>query len=168
MRTSRAYDAPMPITLKDLEGYIERDMDADTAKGFADAEPVSLAASIVPVAPFLRTLPKHAATSLASFDAKIRGGKFPTIPCLDIMDDCTYGFDFVKNGVEVLDTDRNEVASEESSIEDHTQFDNLDVFLWSMIRLGAVRKKKLAKKDIANDFETLAQPGALFLLEELG
>jgi hypothetical protein len=184
----------MPIKLKDLEGYVERDMDADTAKWFADAERVSIADSIVPVAPFLKTLPKHAATTLASFDAKIRGGKFPAIPCLDIMDDWTYGFDFVKNGVEVIDGDGNDVASkvwslaldgggnhyiqltngkvaiwfhEESSIEEHTQFDNLDVFLWSMIRLGAVRKKKLAKQDIANDFEILAQPGALFLLKEL-
>ena len=35
------------------------------------------------------------------------------------------------------------------------------------LRLGAVRAKKLAKKDIEGDFETLAQPGALFLLNEV-
>lgn len=184
----------MPLSLSQIDGYVERGLDADAAKWFADAARVSIADSIPPVNAFAAKLPAKASKSLLAFDAKVRGGKFPTVPCLDIMDDWTYGFDFVKNGVEVLDGDGNDVAAdvwtlaldgggnhylqlpngkvavwnhEESSIEDHTQFEDLDVFLWSMLRLGAVRAKKLAKADIAGDFEALAQPGALFLLNEL-
>jgi hypothetical protein len=53
---------------------------------------------------------------------------------------------------------------EESRIEHHTQFDDIDVFLWSMVRIGALRAGVIGYPDVEADFDALAQPGALVLL----
>jgi hypothetical protein len=135
---------------------------------------------------------KHRA-SLKAFDALVRAKKFPVIFGLDISDDWTYGFDFAKNEATILDEEGKEVDAEtvyalgcdgggnywlvtddgrvvvwnheEDSIEAHTQFASLDVFLWVIVRLAAVRAKKLAKKDVEKDIRALKQGGADFLLD---
>ncbi|MGW6512499.1 hypothetical protein ACWGCP_34145 [Streptomyces niveus] len=46
-------------------------------------------------------------------------------------------------------------------IEPHTQFDNLDVFLWSVVRSHAVRAGALDLAAVEPDFRSLGQPGVL-------
>jgi hypothetical protein len=50
---------------------------------------------------------------------------------------------------------------EEQVLEDSTRFDNLDVFLWSVVRHGAVRAGVLDLSSVEEDFHSLAQPGVL-------
>ncbi|WP_234311751.1 hypothetical protein [Streptomyces griseus] len=49
---------------------------------------------------------------------------------------------------------------EEEVIEAHTQFDNLAVFLWSVVRYHAVRAGALDLAAVEADFRALGQPGA--------
>lgn len=50
---------------------------------------------------------------------------------------------------------------EEEVIEAGTQFDNLDVFLWSVVRYHAVRAGVLDLAAVEADFRALGQPGVL-------
>lgn len=109
--------------------------------------------------------------------------------CLDIYD-WSYAFDFEANGCQILDSDHETELSdddvwsigadgggnyyvvltsgrvavwfhEEEVIEANTQFDNLDVFLWSIVRYRAVRAGVLDLAAVESDFRTLGQPGVL-------
>ncbi|SNY30162.1 hypothetical protein [Paractinoplanes atraurantiacus] len=52
---------------------------------------------------------------------------------------------------------------EEEVIEADTRFDNLDVFVWHMVRHRAVRKGVLSRDDVEADFAALGQDGAKIL-----
>ncbi|WP_225882060.1 hypothetical protein [Streptomyces aureocirculatus] len=85
-----------------MTGYVERDLDADLARWFADAPRAELPASTRPVDPFLARLPRDAATALAGFDRRARAGALPQV--LDIHD-WSYAFDFAANDCRILDSD---------------------------------------------------------------
>jgi hypothetical protein len=181
------------ITLADLTGYIERDLDAELARWFPDAPRVTIAPTVRPVEPFLARLPADAARALEAFDRRVRAGTLARIWGLDITSHWSYGFDFAANEVEVLDEDgevditddvwclaldgggnhyvvltSGRVAvwnHEEGTIEGHTDFDNIDVFLWSMVRVAALHSRVLGYPDIEPDIDALAQRGALFLVD---
>ncbi|MFJ7961383.1 hypothetical protein ACIQ62_34330 [Streptomyces sp. NPDC096319] len=173
--------------LSELTGYIERGLDQDLARWFPDAPPVSMPTPPRPVDPFLARLPRDAATALAAFDRKVRSGTMRQ--CLDVYE-WTYGFDFATNDCTVLDSDYatelgdDDVWSlgadgggnlyvmrtdgrvavwfhEEQVLEDGTDFDNLDVFVWSAVRYRAVRAGVLDLAAVEADFRSLAQPGVL-------
>lgn len=177
----------MALTLADIAGYVDRDLDADLARWFASEPRVSLPADTRSVAPFLAKLPASAAASLAAFDRRVRSGEMADF--LDIAD-WSYGFDFAANECTVLDSDYETelpgdgvwslgadgggnyfvvLASgrvalwfhEEQVIEGHTQFDDLDVFLWSAVRHRAVRRGVLDLAEVEEDFHALGQPGVL-------
>ncbi len=182
------------MKIESLAGYTQKGLSGDVAEWFADAERCEVdEEGIRPLAGFLKHLDKRHHASMKAFDALVRGGKWPSISGLDIMDDWTYGFDFAKNDVNVLDeegeeVDRESVYSlgcdgggnhymvvedgrvvvwnhEEDSIEGHTQFASLDVFLWVMLRLAAVEDGKLAQSAVEKDIRSLKQGGADFLLD---
>ncbi|MEU8777105.1 hypothetical protein [Streptomyces sp. NPDC048606] len=48
---------------------------------------------------------------------------------------------------------------EEEAIEEGTGFDDLDVFVWTMLRYHAVRAGVLDPVEVERDFRTLGQPG---------
>ncbi|MFC7244149.1 hypothetical protein ACFQO7_16880 [Catellatospora aurea] len=177
----------MILALDHLAGYVDRDLDADLARWYPDAPTVSIPAEVRAVEPFLAKLPPAAAAALSAFDRRVRSGAMPQF--LDIYD-WSYGFDFAANECEILDSDYTTVVSgddvwsigadgggnyyvvltsgrvavwfhEEQVIEADTQFDNLDVFLWSVVRHGAVRAGVLNRSDVEGDFRSLNQPGAL-------
>ncbi|WP_040777861.1 hypothetical protein [Nocardia pneumoniae] len=177
----------MTLTLADLVGYTERDLDTDLARWFPDSEPVHLPEQTRPVAAFLERLAPTDAAALAAFDSRVRSGRLPQF--LDIFD-WSYGFDFAGNDCRVIDADypteltdddvysigadgggnlyvllaNGQVAvwfHEEQVLEGGTRFDNLDVFLWSFVRYRAVRAGKLARSAVAADFRALGQDGAL-------
>ncbi|MEU6230356.1 hypothetical protein [Streptomyces sp. NPDC047042] len=178
----------MPITVEQLAGYVDRDLDADLARWFPDAPRADIPASTRPVEPFLARLPGDAATALAGFDRRVRSGTVPA-GFLDIYD-WSYAFDFADNDCQILDSDYETELSdddvwsigadgggnyyvvltngrvavwfhEEEVIEDETQFDNLDVFLWSVVRYRAVRAGVLELAEVEADFRALGQPGML-------
>ncbi|MFJ3666787.1 hypothetical protein ACIPSE_10075 [Streptomyces sp. NPDC090106] len=178
----------MSLTLDDLVGYGERGLDADLARWFPDEPKVDFPEPVRPVEPFLSKLSPEAATALAGFDRRVRSGALPG-GFLDIHD-WSYGFDFEANGCQVLDSDyetelpADDVWSlgadgggnyyvvlpngriavwfhEEEVIEADTQFDNLDVFLWSVVRYRAVRAGVLPLAEVEADFHALGQPGVL-------
>ncbi|MEU9735163.1 hypothetical protein [Streptomyces sp. NPDC048002] len=177
----------MPLTLDQLAGYVERDLDADLSRWFAGEPGTGIPESTRPVDPFLARLPKASATALAAFDRRVRSGAVPE--ALDIHDWC-YGFDFAANDCRILDSDYATELSdddvwsigadgggnyyvvladgrvavwfhEEEVIEAHTRFDNLDVFVWSLVRYHAVRAGALTLGEVEADFRALGQPGAL-------
>ncbi|MEU8898923.1 hypothetical protein [Nocardia sp. NPDC048505] len=182
----------MALTVADLVGYTDRDLDTDLRRWFPAAEPVLIPEQTRPVAPFLaRLAPEHAA-ALAAFDRRVRSGRMPQF--LDVFD-WTYGFDFAGNDCGILDSDyeteltdddvysigadgggnlyvvltNGQVAvwfHEEEVLEENTRFDNLDVFLWSFVRYRAVRDGVLARSAVEQDFHALGQDGAL--VPELG
>ncbi|MFI9408049.1 hypothetical protein [Nocardia sp. NPDC052316] len=177
----------MSITIADLVGYTDRDLDADLARWFSDAEPVEVPDETRPVAPFLERLAPADAAALAALDRRVRSGRLPQF--LDIFE-WSYGFDFAENDCGILDSDYETELSdddvysigadgggnlyclltngqvavwfhEEEVLEAGTRFDNLDVFLWSIVRYGAVRAGKLPLPEVAADFRALGQDGAL-------
>ena len=177
----------MPLTVDQLAGYVDRDLDTDLARWLANNPRVDIPASTRLVEPFLAKLPHDAATALASLDRKVRSGTMAQI--LDIYD-WSYGFDFAANDCGILDSDyATELSSddvwsigcdgggnyyvvltsgrvavwfhEEQVIEANTQYDNLDVFLWSVVRYHAVRAGALDLAAVEADFRSLGQPGAL-------
>lgn len=93
----------MSLTVDQLTGYAERDLDADLARWFPEAPRVDVPASTRPVGPFLAKLPPDAATALAAFDRRVRSGTLPG-GFLDI-DDWSYAFDFGANDCRILDSD---------------------------------------------------------------
>ncbi|MEU1557949.1 hypothetical protein ABZ517_35345 [Streptomyces scabiei] len=178
----------MSLTVDQLNGYGERDLDADLARWFPGAPRVDVPASTRPVAPFLAKLPPDAATALAAFDRRVRSGTLPG-GFLGIYD-WSYAFDFAANDCQILDSDYETELSdddvwslgadgggnyyvmlangrvavwfhEEEVIEAETQFDNLDVFLWSVVRHQAVRAGVLDLAAVEADFHALGQPGVL-------
>ncbi|MBM2618775.1 hypothetical protein JIG36_24765 [Actinoplanes sp. LDG1-06] len=180
----------MPLSPADLAGYVDRDLDTDLARWFAGTEPITLDGDVRPVEPFLARLAPADAAALAAFDRRVRSGTMPAF--LDIAD-WVYGFDFAANGCGILDSDyateltdddlyavaadgsgsyyvvltNGQVATwfhEEEVVEGHTRFDNLDVFVWTMVRYQAVRDGKLTWADVQDDFDALAQDGAAILL----
>ncbi|MBU2669624.1 hypothetical protein KOI35_39550 [Actinoplanes bogorensis] len=182
----------MTVTLTDLAGYIDRDLDADLARWFPDDEPITLEEEVRPVEPFLDRLSPAGAAALAAFDRRVRSGAMPQF--MDIAD-WVYGFDFEANGVEILDSDYeteltdDDVYSigadgsgnyyvvltdgqvavwfhEDGALEEDTRFDNLDVFVWTMVRYRAVRSGRLDRAEVEDDFRALGQDGVLH--EELG
>ncbi|WP_067980134.1 hypothetical protein [Nocardia caishijiensis] len=182
----------MTLTLAELTGYTDRGLDADLARWFPDADPVSIPTETRAVEPFLERLAPADAAALAAFDRRVRSGRMPQF--LDIFE-WSYAFDFAANGCGILDADYStELADddvfslgadgggnlyvllttgqvavwfhEEEVLEGDTRFDNLDVFLWSYVRYRAVRAGRLALADIEADFTALGQDGAL--AEELG
>ncbi|MDI1460755.1 hypothetical protein QEZ54_07245 [Catellatospora sp. KI3] len=178
----------MALTLDHIYGYVENGLDDDLARWFPSAPRVSLPATTRAVEPFLSRLPSGAAASLAAFDRRVRSGSMADF--LDIAD-WSYGFDFTANECDLLDADyttttvsgddvwsigadgsgsyhvvlaSGQVAlwfHEEQVIEGHTRFDNLDVFVWSVVRYRAVRAGALDLASVENDFRALAQPGVL-------
>ncbi|MEW2523612.1 hypothetical protein [Streptomyces sp. NPDC047071] len=177
----------MSLTVDQLTGYVERDLDADLARWFPGGPRVDVPASTRPVAPFLARLPRDAATALAGFDRRVRSGTLPGV--LD-MADWSYGFDFAANDCRILDSDYetelcdDDVWSvgadgggnyyvvrtsgrvavwfhEEEVIEARTQYDSLDVFVWSVVRYHAVRAGVLDLAAVEADFRALGQPGVL-------
>ncbi|MQS38532.1 hypothetical protein [Streptomyces katsurahamanus] len=177
----------MPLTVDQLTGYVDRDLYNDLARWFPDEPRVDIPASTRPVEPFLAKLPLDAATALAGFDRRVRSGSLPQ--CLDIYD-WSYAFDFKANDCRILDSGYETELSdddvwsigadgggnyyvvltsgrvavwfhEEEVIEAGTQFDNLDVFLWSIVRYHAVRAGVLDLAAVEADFHALGQPGAL-------
>ncbi|MCP2315693.1 hypothetical protein APR12_001026 [Nocardia amikacinitolerans] len=177
----------MTLTLADLVGYTDRDLDADLARWFPDATPVQVPEQTRPVTPFLARLAPADAAALAALDRRVRSGRLPQF--LDIFS-WSYGFDFGENGCGLLDSDyTTELADddvysigadgggnlyvvltngqvavwfhEEEVLEGGTRFDNLDVFLWSFVRYRAVRAGKLARSAVEADFVALGQDGAL-------
>ncbi|GCD94808.1 hypothetical protein [Embleya hyalina] len=178
----------MSLTVAQLTGYVDRELDADLARWFPDGPRVDIPASIRPVEPFLAGLSRDAATALAGFDRRVRSGSLPG-GFLDIYD-WSYGFEFAANDCRILDSDYETELSdddvwsigadgggnyyvvlangrvavwfhEEEVIEDGTQFDNLDVFLWSVVRCRAVRAGALDLAAVEADFRALGQPGVL-------
>ncbi|WP_433826053.1 hypothetical protein ACQP2E_28655 [Actinoplanes sp. CA-015351] len=176
----------MTITVAELTGYVERDLDADLARWFPGADPADVGEA-KPVAPFLDRLPPPAAAALAAFDLRVRTKRIPED--LDISD-WSYGFDFAGNDCGILDSDyetaltdddlysigadgggnyyvvltNGQVAvwfHEEEVIEANTRFDNLDVFVWSLIRYHAVLAGTLPLTEVEPDFLALAQDGAV-------
>ena len=163
------------MKLADLGGYVESAMDADLTRWLFGAKMVAIASSVPPVTTFLATLSPTSASALARLDAKVRSGTLPTIWLLDIMDDWTYGFDFVANAANVIDESGKNIAStlwavgcdgsgnyyvvrpdgrvatwyptSGDEIDPHAQFANLDVFMWAKIRRAAVQAKTLSADD---------------------
>ncbi|MEU8242881.1 hypothetical protein AB0C07_31885 [Actinoplanes missouriensis] len=177
----------MTITVDQLTGYVSRDLDADLTRWFPGAEPAEVGAGARPVEPFLARLPAAAASALTALDQRVRAGGIPVD--LDILD-FSYGFDFAANECGILDSDyatpltdddvyaiaadgsgnlhvlltNGQVAvwfHEEEVIEAETRFDNLDVFLWSLVRYRAVLAGALRLSEVEADFEALAQDGVL-------
>ncbi|MVO85445.1 hypothetical protein GPA10_11945 [Streptomyces sp. p1417] len=177
----------MPLTVDRLTGYVERDLDADLARWFTDAPKARLPVSTRPVGPFLTGLPRDAAAALAGFDRRARAGALPEV--LDLYD-WSYAFDFAGNDCRILDSDHeteltdDDVWSvgadgggnyyvvltngrvavwfhEEEVIEADTQYDTLDVFVWSVVRYHAVRAGVLDLAEVEADFRALGQPGVL-------
>ncbi|MEU0685948.1 hypothetical protein [Streptomyces uncialis] len=177
----------MSLTVDHLAGYVDRDLDSDLARWFPDGARVDIPSSTRPVEPFLARLPPAAAAALAGFDRRVRAGTLPWH--LDIHD-WSYAFDFEANDCRILDSDyKTELSDddvwsigadgggnyyvvltsgrvavwfhEEEVIEAGTQFDNLDVFLWSVVRYHAVRAGVLDLAAVEADFRALGQPGAL-------
>ncbi|MER5890126.1 hypothetical protein ABT160_40405 [Streptomyces sp. NPDC001941] len=177
----------MPLTLDQITGYAEWELDADVARWFPDEPRSGVPASTRPVEPFLARLPPDAASALAAYDRRARAGTLPA--CLDVHD-WSYAFDFAGNDCRILDSDQETELSdddvfsvgadgggnyyvvltsgrvavwfhEEETIEEGTQFDGLDVFLWSVVRFHAVRKGVLALAEVEEDFKALGQPGVL-------
>jgi hypothetical protein len=57
----------MPITVDQLTGYGERDLDADLARWFPERPTVQLTTAIRPVAPFAARLPPDAGAALEAY-----------------------------------------------------------------------------------------------------
>ncbi|MEV0358637.1 hypothetical protein AB0H71_21540 [Nocardia sp. NPDC050697] len=178
----------MAITREDLVGYIERDLDADLARWFGDRPRATIDESEVrPVEPFLAKLAPSDAAALAAYDRRVRAGTLPDI--LDIAD-WSYGFGFAANDCGLLDSDYStEVADEdvytvgadgggnlytvltngqvavwfheEEVLEGGTRFDDLDTFVWSLVRYHAVRAGVLDPAAVTADFHALGQDGAV-------
>ncbi|MEU1754035.1 hypothetical protein ABZ436_15400 [Micromonospora matsumotoense] len=177
----------MTLTPDDLTGYVDRDLDADLARWFADRPPVSVPARTRPVTSLLDRLPPPTATALAAFDHRVRSGRMPQF--LDVYD-WSYGFDFAGNDCQLLDADYQPTLTdddvysvgadgggnlhvvlangqvglwfhEEEVVEGDTRFDNLDVFLWSVVRYHAVRAGRLERAAVETDFRSLGQDGTL-------
>ncbi|MEU5727356.1 hypothetical protein [Micromonospora sp. NPDC047738] len=177
----------MTLTPDDLTGYVERDLDADLARWFPGRSPITVPRETRPVAPMLDRLPPASAAALAAFDRRVRSGRMPQF--LDVYD-WSYGFDFAANDCGILDADyQTELTDddvyaigadgggnlyvvltdgqvglwfhEEEVVEGGTRFDNLDVFLWSVVRYHAVRAGVLERAAVEADFLSLGQDGAL-------
>ncbi|MFC9437698.1 hypothetical protein [Nocardia sp. NPDC057030] len=177
----------MPVSIADLVGYTERDLDADLARWFAAAPPVRVPGETRSVTAFLARLAPSDAAALSALDRRVRSGLLPQF--LDIFD-WSYGFDFAGNDCGIRDSDyvteltdddvysigadgggnlyvvltNGQVAvwfHEEEVVEGGTRFDNLDVFLWSYVRYRAVRDGRLARSAVEADFLALGQDGAL-------
>jgi hypothetical protein len=174
------------LTVADLAGYVERDLDADLTRWFPDADRVDVGSGARSIGPFVDRLPPASAAALRAFDRRVRSGAMAQF--LDIFD-WSYGFDFAANDCQITDdydtplTD-DDVFSigadgggnyyvvlangqigvwfhEEEVVEGNTRFDNLDVFLWSAVRYHAVRQGRLTRADVEADFRALGQDGAL-------
>ncbi|WP_433378131.1 hypothetical protein ACQPZX_11125 [Actinoplanes sp. CA-142083] len=177
----------MALTVAGLTGYVDRDLDADLARWFADEPPISLPADTRPVEPFLERLPADAARALAAFDQRVRSGKMPQF--IDVYD-WSYAFAFGENECGIVDSDYETQVPEEDVfaiaadgsanlhvvladgrvahwfheeevLEGDTRYDTLDVFLWSIVRYQAVRAGRLTLAEIEADFRALDQPGAV-------
>ncbi|MEU9334923.1 hypothetical protein AB0D49_17405 [Streptomyces sp. NPDC048290] len=177
----------MSLTVDQLTGYVERDLDADLARWFPGEPGVKLPEETRPVAPFLTRLPPTAATALAGYDRRARSGALPQR--LDIFD-WSYAFDFAGNDCRILDSDYETELSdddvwsvgadgggnyyvvltngrvavwfhEEEVVEANTQFDTVDAFVWSLVRYHAVRAGALDLAEVEADFRSLAQPGVM-------
>lgn len=182
------------MKIASLAGYVQKGLTDDAKKWFAKTERCEVAdEKIRKLSTFLAHLDEEHHATMKALDAMIRGKKFPSIQGVDISDDWTYGFDFAKNDVEILDEDGEPVDAasvwslacdgggnhymvtsdgrvvvwnhEEGNIEGHTQFANLDVFFWVMLRLAAIEDGKLQKKDVEKEIRSLKQGGADFLLD---
>ncbi|MFJ6194917.1 hypothetical protein [Micromonospora sp. NPDC092111] len=177
----------MTLTPDDLIGYVERDLDADLARWFPGGPPVTVPVETRSVAPMLDRLPPATAAALAALDRRVRSGRMPQF--LD-MYHWSYGFDFAGNDCRILEADYeteltdDDVYSigadgggnlyvvltdgqvgfwfhEEEVVEGDSRFDNLDVFVWSVVRYAAVRAGVLERAAVEADFLSLGQDGAL-------
>ncbi|MET7422319.1 hypothetical protein [Dactylosporangium sp. NPDC005555] len=180
------------MSVEQLAGYGDRDFAGDLARWFPDRETARVAEDTRSVEPFLARLPQEAATALAAFDRLVRSGTMPWV--VDVTED-SYGFDFAGNDCQILDSDYETELSdddvwsvaadgggnlyvmltngkiavwfhEEEVIEAGTQFDNLDVFLYSIVRYQAARAGVLDRAAVAEELRALGQPGAT--AEEVG
>ncbi|UGT68440.1 hypothetical protein LTT66_35770 [Nocardia gipuzkoensis] len=177
----------MTLTRDDLAGYIERDLDADLERWFPGRPAVAVPEETRPVTSFLERLAPADAAALAAFDRRVRSGRMPQF--LDIYS-WSYGFDFAANDCGIRDSDYeteltdDDVYSigadgggnlyvvlttgqigiwfhEEEVVEESTRFDDLDVFVWSVVRYHAVRAGVLQRAAVEADFLSLGQDGAL-------
>ncbi|MGY2010066.1 hypothetical protein ACW9HC_24055 [Nocardia gipuzkoensis] len=177
----------MTLTREDLAGYIERDLDADLERWFPGRPAVAVPEETRLVTPFLERLAPADAAALAAFDRRVRSGRMPQF--LDIYS-WSYGFDFAADDCGIRDSDYeteltdDDVYSigadgggnlyvvlttgqigvwfhEEEVVEESTRFDDLDVFVWSVVRYQAVRAGVLQRATVEADFLSLGQDGAL-------
>jgi hypothetical protein len=177
----------VPLTVASLAGYVERDLDGDLARyfsGYSTEDVIVVEDDVKPVEPFLARLARADAVALAALDRRVRSGTMP-----DFMDiaDWSYGFDFAANdcrirdsGTELTDDDVYSIGAdgggnyyvvladgriavwfhEEEVVEEGTRFDNLDVFIWHMVRYRAIRDGLLSLAEVEADVRALGQDGA--------
>ncbi|WP_027346276.1 hypothetical protein [Hamadaea tsunoensis] len=177
----------MALTLTDLRGYADRDLDADLARWLPDEPRIEIPAETRSVDGLLDRLPPDGAAALTALDRRVRSGAMPNF--LDVHD-WSYGFGFAENDCGIVDSDYETEVSEEDVytigadgggnlytvlangqvaiwfheeevLEGGTRFDNLDVFLWSAVRYAAVRRGTLRRSEVEADFIALGQDGAL-------
>jgi hypothetical protein len=184
----------MPMTPERLAEYIARDLDADLARWFPDADRVSIAPTVRPAAPFAARLPADAAEVLLAFDAKVRSGTLASLYRLDLLEDWTYGFDFAAHDITVLDAEREtDIAADvwslatdgagnhyvlltngqvalwicdESGLEEGgAVFEGLDALLWWKVRAAAVNQGMLTWSDVEPELVALQRAGVLLDVE---
>jgi len=182
------------VKSSDLNGYIERGLDADLARWFPDAAKVQVAATVQPVGPFLQTLPTRASSALRELDEKVRSGTMPSVWLLEMVGDASYGFDFVAKGAKVLDEEQDNIAknvwslgcdgrgnyyvlkqdgrvatwypTDGDKLDANAQFASLDAFMWAKVRRAAVNAKKLTQAELDADLASLADPGVASLFSK--
>ncbi|MEV6348397.1 hypothetical protein [Actinoplanes sp. NPDC051851] len=169
----------MPLNLDDLSGYTVTALAADLDRWFADEERVDVGSDIRPVTDFLQLLPSADAAALAAFDTLVRSGRLAQF--MDVYD-WSYGFDFAANDCAVHGAEHVWALAadgssnlyvvlpdgsiriwfhEEETLEEGTGFDNLDVFLWTMVRYRATLDGSLELAEVEDDLRALGQPGVL-------
>ncbi|SDT79865.1 hypothetical protein [Actinoplanes derwentensis] len=182
----------MTLTPDDLIGYVERDLDADIARWFPDAERAEVPVETRSIDRLVGLLPASGAAALTAFDQRVRVGRVPAV--FDVSD-WSYGFDFAGNDCGIVAADyETEISGddvftlaadgsgnlwtlladgqvavwfhEEEVLEEGTRFDHLDVFLWSLVRYHAVRQGRLSLAEVKADFLALGQGG--MVAPELG
>ena len=165
------------IMLSPIDGYVVRHLEADLDRWFAAADRVEIAQSVQPVAAFVSTLAPGARGALEHLDALVRSGRMASLWLLDMLEDWTYGFDFVGNGACVLDQHGKDVhttvwslgcdgsgnyhvvlpdgrvttwyPTDGDTLDPHAVFASLDHFMWAAVHRAAVRSKQLAGDEVA-------------------
>ena len=170
------------VTKAELTGYIERgDLARDLGAFFAGAKAVEAGA---PREDWIQKLPAAHRPAAMSFDALVRGGKFPALPVA--MDLSTYGFDCAgenlpgaadpryvglssdgSGNMHLLDTESGEVLGwehEQDGFDERRSFASLDAYAFAMIRVAAAAQGRIDKKQLAAAFKKLGLRAGAFEL----